>query len=462
MSKKMPVGKAIKFNPSESIINGSIAKKIPMGVLTEFQRKISGFEYSEYNNGPKFRNGDTVVAKITPCLENGKTAFVDILDDNEIAFGSSEFIVLRKTEYTVSEFIYYFARSPLFRERAINCMEGTSGRKRVNENTLKNLEFVFPDLTTQKSIAKVLSDLDTKIELNNRINRELEAMAKMLYDYWFVQFDFPNPSTSSGQAGKPYKSSGGKMVYNAELKREIPEGWEAGNLEDIGTIIGGSTPSKENSEYFSYRESTPWITPKDLSMNKGNKFITRGEFDVTLSGIKTASLKIMPKGTVLLSSRAPIGYLAISREKVTTNQGFKSFVPDKGFSTYFIFYTVQKMIPTIINNAVGSTFKEVSGTTLKSIKIPIPVKSILKVFDEKLSSIFKRQDLLELENQQLSELRDWLLPRLMNGQVVSTGSTTLKEAEERLNSSTVRPLCGVEGSRSMAAEPQEKYNTKSN
>ena len=145
------------------------------------------------------------------------------------------------------------------------------------------------------------------------------------------------------------------MVYNAELKREIPEGWEAGNLDDIGTIIGGSTPSKANSEFFSEGGFTAWITPKDLSLNKENKFITRGEFDVTEDGIKNASLKVMPKGTVLLSSRAPIGYLAISRESVTTNQGFKSFVPNKGFSTFFIYYTIQKMNPTIINNAVGST-----------------------------------------------------------------------------------------------------------
>jgi type I restriction enzyme S subunit len=122
MNRKMLVGKAIKFNPSESIIKGSVAKKIPMGALTEFQRKINGFEYSEYNSGPKFRNGDTVVAKITPCLENGKTAFVDILNNGEIAFGSSEFIVLRQTEFTDPEFIYYFARSPIFRERAISCM----------------------------------------------------------------------------------------------------------------------------------------------------------------------------------------------------------------------------------------------------------------------------------------------------------------------------------------------------
>lgn len=333
-----------------------------------------------------------------------------------------------------NDFNYYLLKSINLNKTQIG-----SSQPLLTQSILNNIDLNFPeDFPSQKAIAKVLSDLDAKIELNNKINRELEAMAKTLYDYWFVQFDFPN------EQGKPYKSSGGKMVYNAELKREIPEGWEAGNLEDIGTILGGSTPSKEKSEYFSLNESTPWITPKDLSMNKGNKFITRGEFDVTEIGIKNASLKKMPKGTVLLSSRAPIGYLAISRENVTTNQGFKSFVPDKDFSTYFIFYTVQKMIPTIINNAVGSTFKEVSGTTLKSIQIPIPVKSILGMFDKKVSSIFKRQDLLELENQQLSALRDWLLPMLMNGQVTirQAHGTAVKEAEQKL---------------SIAAEPSVEY-----
>jgi type I restriction enzyme S subunit len=158
-------------------------------------------------------------------------------------------------------------------------------------------------------------------------------------------------------------------------------------------------------------------------------------------GVKNASLKVLPKGTVLLSSRAPIGYLAISRGVVTTNQGFKSFIPNKRFSTYFIFYTVEKMIPTIANNAVGSTFKEVSGTTLKSIAIPIPSKSILENFDKRISNIFKKQDFLEQENQHLTALRDWLLPMLMNGQV------RVKE---------------VEGRMSMAAEPRADYKQELN
>ena len=135
--KKMPLEKAIDFNPSESIEKGTYAPKIPMGNLVENERKIDGFEIKPYKSGPKFRNGDTLLAKITPCLENGKTAQVDILDDGEVAFGSSEFIVLRATKYTIPDYVYYLAISPTFRKKAIICMEGTSGRKRVRKNSLK-------------------------------------------------------------------------------------------------------------------------------------------------------------------------------------------------------------------------------------------------------------------------------------------------------------------------------------
>ncbi|MDP3912325.1 MAG: restriction endonuclease subunit S [Bacteroidota bacterium] len=393
-----------------------------MEKLTPFEKKIRGFVLAEYSAGPKFRNGDTLVAKITPCLENGKTAQVDILDDGEVAFGSSEFIVLRSNGNSIQDYVFYLAKSPAFRKKAISCMEGTSGRKRVNEGALKLQVLPIPDVSTQQKIASVLSSLDSKIELNNRINRELEQMAKLLYDYWFVQFEFP-PSTSSGNAstnstteGRGYKSSGGKMVWNEELKREIPEGWKVGNLSCLGEIIGGSTPPREIDEYFS-KTGTAWITPKDLSLNSGNKFITKGELDVSEKGIKAASLNIMPKGTVLFSSRAPIGYLAISREKVTTNQGFKSFIPNKGFPTEYICYTIKNLIPTIENHAVGSTFKEISSGILKTIKTCFPEKSVVKKFTEVITPIFERQNLLELENQQLASLRDWLLPMLMNGQV---------------------------------------------
>jgi len=420
MSKKMLVGKAIKFNPSESIINGSFAKKIPMGALAEFQRKINGFEYSEYNNGPKFRNGDTVVAKITPCLENGKTAFVDILDDNEIAFGSSEFIVLRKTEYTDSEFIYYFARSPLFRERAINCMEGTSGRKRVNENTLKNLEFVFPDLPTQKSIAKVLSDLDTKIELNNRINRELEAMAKTLYDYWFVQFDFPDAN------GKPYKSSGGKMVYNAELKREIPEGWENGTLGDISDLVRGVTYDasdiKEENDY----DVIPILRATNISGN-----VIDLDNMVFVPKQNVSANQVLNKFDILITmssgSKDHIGkngFFYFDKEVAFGAFCAKIVAKDK-YRFYVYSYTQSDfMFSTIKNECLGTNINNLNGSLVKGFKIVIPPVDLVEKFNNEVLSIYEMIGNNHKQNQQLSELRDWLLPMLMNGQVM------VKEAED--------------------------------
>jgi type I restriction enzyme S subunit len=265
-------------------------------------------------------------------------------------------------------------------------------------------------VSTQSKIASVLSALDAKIDLNNRINSELEAMAKALYDYWFVQLDFPDKN------GKPYKSSGAKMVWNKELKREIPEGWKVGSLLDLGDIVGGSTPTTTDQSNFS-ESGTPWITPKDLANNSGNKFISKGEQGVTDQGIKSASLKIYPKNTVLLSSRAPIGYMAIARNPVTTNQGFKSIIPNKGYSPHFIYYTLKNSMNTIVQYASGSTFKEVSGSVLKTVLVCLPPNPLVETYTKTVSSLFARQDILEQENQHLSSLRDWLLPMLMNGQV---------------------------------------------
>lgn len=275
---------------------------------------------------------------------------------------------------------------------------------------LKQVEITSPPLKDQQKIAAVLSALDAKIECNNRINAELEAMAKTLYDYWFVQFNFPDHN------GQPYKSSGGKMVYNPTLKRQIPAGWRDGTLDNLGQISGGSTPSTKNPQNFAIK-GTPWITPKDLSDNQGNKFITRGSQDVSDEGIKDACLKKYPTGTVLLSSRAPIGYMAIARGELTTNQGFKSFVPTSGYSTPFIYYTVKNSLKAITQYATGSTFMEISGAVLKTVKICLPDSENVQRYTHAVESIFKRQKLLEKENQHLTQLRDWLLPMLMNGQV---------------------------------------------
>ncbi|WP_446905332.1 restriction endonuclease subunit S [Aeromonas veronii] len=309
----------------------------------------------------------------------------------------------------LKDYVYHLFKTKTVRDQ-IRLTSSGSKVKHTSPDRIYDVKVPLPSISEQQKIVDLLDAIDTKIELNNRINAELEAMAKTLYDYWFVQFDFPDAN------GKPYKTSGGKMAYNPTLKRDIPEGWEAGTLEDLGQIVGGSTPSTQSPENFT-TEGTPWITPNDLSNNQGNKFISRGRQDVSAEGIKSASLKKYPTGTVLLSSRAPIGYMAISRNEVTTNQGFKSFIPNKGYSSEFIYYTVKKSLKAITQYASGSTFKEISGGTLKTVKIVLPKMNVSDAFKNRIQSIFGKQDFIERENAQLVQLRDWLLPMLMNGQV---------------------------------------------
>ncbi|MEJ7646163.1 MAG: restriction endonuclease subunit S [Chryseolinea sp.] len=335
-----------------------------------------------------------------------------------------------QNDITYPKFMGFYLRSKLFRKTMTNNAVLTL-RASLNEEIFSYLKLYLPDYDTQKRVGDFLYSITSKIELNNRINAELEAMAKLIYDYWFVQFDFPI-STENAQAmgnpnleGKAYKASGGKMVWSEESKREIPEGWTVGTIKDLGEIIGGSTPSTKDEENFE-KGGTPWITPKDLSLNVGNKYITKGEICVSKRGKEKASLKIMPTGTILLSSRAPIGYMAISRESLTTNQGFKNIVPNKGYSTEIVYYIIKNLMPVIKMNASGSTFQEISGSVLKSIKVLLPHRDHAITLTEILSPIFRKQNLLELEKQKLTEVRDWLLPMLMNCQV------SIREAETEI------------------------------
>lgn len=166
----------IEFNPHLNLKNGTIATKVAMDKLKPFTKKIPETEKAEFNGGAKFCNGDTLMARITPCLENGKTAFIDFLDDGEVAFGSTEFIVMRaKAGISDPQFVYYTAINPTFRNAAIKSMVGSSGRQRVQQSVLEELELSVPDLDEQRRIGAFLARLDEKIALNNRINDNLAA-----------------------------------------------------------------------------------------------------------------------------------------------------------------------------------------------------------------------------------------------------------------------------------------------
>ena len=201
---------------------------------------------------------------------------------------------------------------------------------------------------------------------------------------------------------------------NLFVENADPE-WTKGTISDLGTVVGGSTPSKSKPEYYT-SDGIAWITPKDLSINKA-KFVSHGENDITELGLKNSSASVMPEGTVLFSSRAPIGYITIASGEVTTNQGFKSVVPKPEIGTAYVYYFLKHNLPVIEGMASGSTFKEVSGNTMKNVPAVIPDTETLACFNGFCAPIFAQQRILEKQNQSLVALRDGLLPKLMSGEI---------------------------------------------
>ena len=250
-------------------------------------------------------------------------------------------------------------------------------------STFQKIEIELPDIETQKKVVKLIGSLQSKIKTNSEINDNLEQQAQAYFQELFV--DNSDPA------------------------------WTLGTVSDLGAVVGGSTPSKSKPEYYT-EDGIAWITPKDLSINKA-KFISHGENDITGLGLKNSSASIMPEGTVLFSSRAPIGYIAIASGEVTTNQGFKSVVPKPEIGTAYVYYFLKHNLPVIEGMASGSTFKEVSGSTMKNVPAVIPDTETLARFNNFCAPIFVQQRILEEQNQSLATLRDSLLPKLMSGEI---------------------------------------------
>ena len=248
---------------------------------------------------------------------------------------------------------------------------------------LDQLLIPIPERSIQESIGDLYYVLSLKAERNKKININLEQQAQSYFQELFVD--------------------------NAD-----PE-WTTGTISDLGTVVGGSTPSKAKPEYYT-ESGIAWITPKDLSNNK-SKFVSHGENDITELGLRNSSASIMPEGTVLFSSRAPIGYIAIAAGEVTTNQGFKSVVPKPEIGTPFVYFFLKNTLPVIEGMASGSTFKEVSGSTMKNVPAVIPDAETLAKFSDFCAPIFAQQRILEEQNQSLATLRDNLLPKLMSGEI---------------------------------------------
>ena len=294
-------------------------------------------------------------------------------------------MVIRAKKNVVSpKYLYYFLKNSSTVAELQLLAETRSGTfPQITFSEVTNLTIPVPSLAVQEVIVQTMQCLEDKITCNEQINDNLEQQAQSYFQELFVD--------------------------NAD-----PE-WAIGTISDLGTVVGGSTPSKAKPEYYT-ESGIAWITPKDLSINK-SKFVSHGENDITELGLKNSSAAIMPEGTVLFSSRAPIGYIAIAAGEVTTNQGFKSVVPKPEIGTPFVYFFLKNTLPVIEGMASGSTFKEVSGSTMKNVPAVIPDAETLAKFSDFCAPIFAQQRILEEQNQSLATLRDNLLPKLMSGEI---------------------------------------------
>lgn len=286
--------------------------------------------------------------------------------------------ILRAGEKLVPTFLLCFLQAQ--KAHLLKLASSGATRNALTKGMLESLEIELPALEIQRSIAAVINSIQSKIALNNRLNDYLERCLLARYDHLF----------------------GKESAYD-------------GTIADIGDVVGGATPSKKKPEYYC-PDGIGWITPRDLS-NTNDKFITHGADDITQAGFDSCSVKKLPTGSVLFSSRAPIGYIAIAADEVTTNQGFKSIIPHMEIGTAFVYCFLVRNKNRIADAGSGTTFPEVSGKTMASIELTIPDVNLCAKFEEWATPLFGQQRCLEQENRRLESLRDSLLPKLMSGEI---------------------------------------------
>lgn len=374
----MKLSDIIEFNPRETLSKGAIAKKIAMEKLEPFTRDIPEFEYFEFRGGTKFRNGDTLMARITPSLENGKTSKVNLLDKDEVGFGSTEFIVVRAKENISDEnFVYYLMIAPNIREVAIKSMVGTSGRQRVQLDVVKNHEILCPPLKEQIRIGKILKALDDKIENNKKINHHLASISKNYLKIFY--------SSNSIQLGDIFELKSG---YAFKSKDWVDEGKPVIKIKDID----GLTIDITNLNYVKNKSQ----------LSKASNFEVFGkEIVMALTGATTGKIGVIPKNFK--------GYV---------NQRVGLFYAKTELS-YAVLWSIlqqQNIITDLIKLSSGSAQANLSPFSVNSYDLNVTFKDLIEL-DKVLSPLYELFCFNLSEIQRLSELRDTLLPKLLSGEI---------------------------------------------
>ncbi len=388
-------------NPKIQLKKGQEAIKVDMDKLDPFVRKITGYQMAEFAGGSKFANRDTLLARITPYLENGKTAYVDILKEGEIAFGSTEFIVLRARE-NISDplFIYYFAISPQFREKAISLMSGTSGRQRVDVKALSQLCFSLPSLNQQKRIAEFLGAFDDKIELLQKQNKTLEEMAKATFKSWFVDFDVVKAkqrSDAKADIMREYHLT--EQLYDLfpssftdSALGPIPLGWEVKTLGDFFPVKTG----KKDANVAGKTGKFPFF-----SCSQSILYTNEYSFDAS---------------ALLLAGNGDFN-LKWYRGKFEAYQRTYVLIPFHSQDLSYLYYAMLFFLNDITLGSQGSVIKFITKGMIENYSLTIPNQPLWGAITSYFEEFIDKIELNKKQIQTLTELRDSLLPRLISGKI---------------------------------------------
>jgi len=402
--KEYKLSDFMEINPKVQLKSGQSYSFVEMKDLADGQKFVLPEQERELKGGSRFENGDTLFARITPCLENGKICQVKGLKNGN-GYGSTEFLVFRgKPGVSDTDFVYYLSRYDEVRRFAEQNMVGTSGRQRVSWQAFENLSLSLPDIPTQTAIAEILSSLDDKIELNNKINQELENLAQTLFKQWFIDFEFPDEN------GNPYKSSGGKMV-DSELG-EIPTGWSIGNLNQIAKISKRNVKPFESPATIFFHYSLPeFDSGKMPSQDLGSKILS-SKYQVLEHSILVS--KLNPRIPRIWTIIKPNDNSICSTEFQVLKPIYIKFFPFVNFlcSSEGYINSIQSKV-----TGTSSSHQRVNPSDIINYEMVLPPETLMFQFYYLVYDSLVLVDMYRKENIELTNLRNSLLPKLISGEL---------------------------------------------
>lgn len=377
------------------------------------------FNLAQYHDDKKqipeskiLREGDILINS-TGQGTAGRCAFVKYLPSNIKVTVDSHILVIRIADFFTAGCLEYSLYN--IEHLLQKFMDGSTGQGEFDKLRLFNMSISLPKTSEREKIYTLLSNIDKRIEINNKMIEEIIKFTHRTFNYWFKQYDFPDENN------KPYRLSGGELVFNDKINIEIPKGWKVGNILEISKLFGGGTPSKQNIEYWN--GEIPFFTPSDC----GNEiYISNTEDKITEMGLENSSTKLFPQNTVFVTARGSVGRLAINSIPMAMNQSCYALIAKKDIGIGYLFFSTKDLIEVLKVKATGSVFNSIVTRDIESTNLVIPEISIINRFNKIIDPFFNKMQLLYSESSELEHLRCWLIPLLMGGKL------SIRDAEEQL------------------------------